>query len=193
MMDFLRKVGDVFLDFTETLVIGLSIFLVVYLFFVQPHQVNGQSMVPNFQNGEYVLTNKFGYRVGEPKRGDVVVFHAPPSAHCPKGTGCDFIKRVIALPGETLEVKNCHYYINGRQLPEPYIPVDFCTEPGDFTRNGPVTMGANEYFVSGDNRPYSSDSRAWGPVTPNEIVGKVFFVYWPLDAAGLLEHPQYPF
>ncbi len=192
-MKILRSLSNLFLDLAETLTIGLSIFLVVYLFFMQPHQVNGQSMVPNFHNADYVLTDKISYRFSQPERGQVVVFHAPPAAHCPTGTGCDFIKRVIGLPGEQLTVKDCHYYINGRLLPEPYIPRDFCTKRGKFTANGPITLGADEYFVSGDNRPYSSDSRAWGPIKPTAIVGRVFFVYWPMDRAGLLKQPSYPF
>src|SRR3989304_9507849 len=100
-----RAIGEFFLDTIETVVIALSIFLVVYLFFMQPHQVNGQSMVPNFQSGEYLLTDKISYKLGEPQRGDIIVFHAPPAANCAKGTGCDFIKRILGLPGETIEVK----------------------------------------------------------------------------------------
>jgi signal peptidase I len=191
MEKILRHLGEFFLDVIETVVIALSIFLVVYLFFMQPHQVNGQSMVPNFQSGEYVLTDKVSYRLGVPHRGDVIVFHAPASAQCPKGTGCDFIKRVVGLPGETVEVKENHLYINGQVLDEPYIPTDFETLPGAFTKNKPVTLAENEYFVVGDNRPYSSDSRAWGPITRDEIVGKAFFRYWPPQEAGLLPSTDY--
>lgn len=191
MEKILRHIGEFFLDVIETVVIALSIFLVVYLFFMQPHQVNGQSMVPNFQSGEYVLTDKVSYRLGDPKRGDVIVFHAPASAQCPKGTGCDFIKRVVALPGETVEIKGEHIYVNDQQLDEPYIPSDFETLPGAFTKSRKVTLAENEYFVVGDNRPYSSDSRAWGPITRDEIVGKAFFRYWPPQEAGFLPSTTY--
>ena len=112
----MHKIGELFLDFMETIVIALSIFLVVYLFFMQPHQVNGQSMVPNFQSGEYVLTDKISYKLRDPQRGEVIVFHAPPAANCPEGTGCDFIKRVIGLPGDTVEVKNDQVKVNGHIL-----------------------------------------------------------------------------
>ncbi len=191
-MNILKKIGGLFLDFIETIVIALSIFLVVYLFFMQPHQVNGQSMVPNFENGEYLLTDKVTYRMREPKRGEVVVFHAPQAAHCPQGTGCDFIKRVIGLPGETVEIKDGHYYINSQFLEEDYIPEKYVTEPGQFMRNNrQVTLGSNEYFVSGDNRPYSSDSRAWGPIAKDKIVGRAFFRYWPPDSIGSLKKADY--
>ena len=185
------RLGAFFLDMIETLVIALSIFLVVYLFFMQPHQVNGQSMVPNFQSGEYVLTDKVTYRMREPQRGEVVVIHAPEAANCPKGTGCDFIKRVLALPGETVEVKDNHIVINGTPLQEKYIPNEFQTMPGKYTQNGPVVMGPDEYFVVGDNRPYSADSRTWGPVKKTGIVGRAFFRYFPFPVMGQIVAPTY--
>jgi signal peptidase I len=100
MAKILGKIASGFLDLVETIAISLSIFLVVYLFLMQPHQVNGQSMIPNFQNGEHVMTDKISYKFREPIRGEVVVFHAPPAAGCVEGTGCDFIKRIIAIPGD---------------------------------------------------------------------------------------------
>ncbi len=193
MPDALRKIGELFLDIIETFAIALSIFLVVYLFLLQPHQVNGQSMEPNFQSGEYVLTDKISYKLGEPKRGDVVVFHAPEAAHCPQGTGCDFIKRVLGLPGETIEVRDNHIYVNSVVLEEPYIPDTFRTDAGQATKNKMIYLGTNEYFVCGDNRPYSSDSRAWGPIQKSDIIGRAFFRYWPVEAVGTLEHYQYQF
>jgi len=191
MTNIIRSFSSFFLDLIETVVIGLSLFLVVYLFFMQPHQVNGQSMVPNFESGEYVLTDKISYRIGDPKRGDVVVFHAPPAANCPVGTGCDFIKRVIGTPGETIEVKNDAIYVDGVALEEDYIPDEFDILPGTFTRDRAITLSEKEYFVSGDNRPYSSDSRAWGPIEREDIVGKAFFRYWPVDTIGPIEKVTY--
>lgn len=188
---FLKSIGRFFLDIIETLVIALSIFLVVYLFLLQPHQVNGQSMVPSFESGEYVLTDKISYKFGEPKRGDVIVFHAPAAAHCPTGTGCDFIKRILGLPGESIEIKSDNVYVDSVPLNEFYIPEDFETLAGSFTRNKKVVLGLNEYFVVGDNRPYSSDSRAWGPIQRENIVGKAFFRYWPPEAMGAIKKIDY--
>lgn len=190
-MNIFRSIANFFLDFFETLVIALSIFLVVYLFLLQPHQVNGQSMVPNFQNEDYVLTDKITYRLRQPERGEVVVLHAPPSANCPAGTGCDFIKRVIGLPGETLEIKSGKVFISGQELVENYLPEHYQTNPGDYTRSGAVKLGEDEYFVVGDNRPYSSDSRAWGPINKSMIIGRAFFRYWPPETMGTIKAAEY--
>jgi signal peptidase I len=193
MNGIFNSIGSFFLDIIETVVIALSIFLIIYLFVSSPHQVNGQSMVPNFQNGDYVLSDKVSYRVGNPKRGDVIVFHAPAAADCPTGTGCDFIKRVIGLPGETITVHDNHIWVNDRQVVEPYIPADFQTLPGNATRDKSITLEPNQFFVCGDNRPYSSDSRSWGPITRDEIVGRAFFRYWPPQTSGLIKRPGYAF
>jgi signal peptidase I len=191
MKNILKQLGSFLLDIFETLVIALSIFLIVYLFLMQPHQVNGQSMIPNFESGDYVLTDKVSYRLGEPKRGDVVVFHAPSGANCPEGTGCDFIKRVVGLPGESIEVKNSQIFVNSEPLGEVYIPDEFQTEAGNFTRNHSVSLGSNQYFVVGDNRPHSSDSRVWGPIDKSMIVGKAFFRYWPPETMGVIGSIEY--
>lgn len=191
MPNLFKAIGNFFLDIIETVVIALSIFLVIYLTLIQPHQVNGQSMVPTFQSGEYVLTDKVSYRFRNPERGEVVVFHAPEAAHCPKGTGCDFIKRVIGEPGDTVALENNHYLVNGTVLDESYIPPEYVTLPGAFMKGRTVTLGPDEYFVSGDNRPYSSDSRAWGPISKSEIVGRAFFRYWPANVMGVINKATY--
>jgi len=191
MPKLFKKIGSFFLDIMETIVIALSIFLVVYLFFMQPHQVNGQSMAPTFASGEYVLTDKVSYKIGDPQRGDVIVFHAPEAAQCPKGTGCDFIKRVLAVPGDTVEVKNNAVYINGAQLNEPYLPAGLEVLAGSYTKGRAVTMGPDEYLAVGDNRPYSSDGRAWGPINKSHIVGKAFFRYWPMNVVGIVQAIDY--
>lgn len=191
MKNILKSFSSLFLDLAETLTIGASFFLIVYLFFMQPHQVNGRSMFPTFNSGDYLLTNKIVYRTGEPQRGDIVVFHAPEEASCPTGTGCDFIKRILAVPGDTIALHDNAYYVNGEALAESYIPSDFKTLPGKFIEGRTVTMGPNEYFVSGDNREYSSDSRVWGPIGKEDIVGKAFLRYWPTSEFGWIESAEY--
>ncbi|NCN06435.1 MAG: signal peptidase I [Candidatus Pacebacteria bacterium] len=188
MKQILKSFSSIVLDFIETVVIGLSLFLVVYLFLLQPHQVNGLSMFPNFHNGDYLLTDKVSYRVGSPQPGDVIVFHAPPAANCPEGTGCDFIKRVIAVPGDTVQVKDSSIYVNQQRLDESqYLDSTVVTSEGAFTAGGRITtLGTDEYFAVGDNRPHSSDSRAWGPVMADEIVGRAFFRYWPAKDMGVI-------
>lgn len=191
-MDILRRLSSFFLDVIETVVVALSIFLVIYLFFLQPHQVQGQSMEPNFHTGEYLLTDKVSYQTGDPQRGDVVVFHAPEAAGCVEGTGCDFIKRIIGIPGDTVAVKDNSYYVNGSLLPEPYLPAGNITRPADFAKEGrEILLGPEEYFVSGDNRPHSHDSRAFGPITRQEIVGRAFFRYWPSEKIGIIPRISY--
>lgn len=191
MNNIVKSVSGFFLDLIETAVIGLSFFLIIYLFFMQPHQVNGSSMVPTFASGDYVLTDKISYRTGTPQRGDVIVFHAPPEAGCPTGTGCDFIKRIIAVPGETVAVHDKNVYVNGKKLDEFYLPNDYETIEGKFISGRTVTIGPNEYFALGDNRSHSSDSRVWGPVDKSEIVGKAFFRYWPMNQIGVIEKVTY--
>lgn len=151
----------------QTLLVSFGIFLIVYIFLVQPHRVKGESMFPTFVDGELLLTEKVSYRFSQPKRGDVIVFEAP------VGHNIDFIKRIIGLPGEKVSVHDGSIFINGNKLNEPYLNVD---TPGDETR----TLSSNEYFVMGDNRPSSSDSRVFGAITKDKIQGRVFFVYWPI-------------
>lgn len=191
-MDAFRRLSGFFLDVIETVVVALSIFLVIYLFFLQPHQVDGQSMEPNFHPGEYLLTDKISYQTGTPQRGDVVVFHAPAAAGCVEGTGCDFIKRIVALPGDSVAVHDDAIFVNGDRLPEPYLAAGTLTKEAEFTRGGrEIVMGPQEYFVVGDNRPHSHDSRAFGPITRQEIVGRAFFRYWPFDVAGVIPRISY--
>ena len=180
-MFILRSLWLFFLDFLETIVVSLAIFALVYIFLFQPHQVDGHSMEPNFHNGEYILTDKVSYRLHAPKRGDVIVFHSPQDERV------DFIKRVIGLPGDQVMVKDGYTYLNNVKLLEPYINDPGKVLPEAFLSEGtPVTVPDGEYFVMGDNRLHSSDSREWGFVTRQEIVGRAFFRYWPIPDIGLV-------
>lgn len=191
-MKFLRILTRFFLDIIETVVVALAIFVIIYLFLVQPHQVNGNSMWPNFLDGEYLLTDKFSYRLGEPQRGDVIIFEAPPGARCPQELHCDFVKRIIGLPGETLTLTQGVISINEKPLPESYLPKDFKTT--SISSSGSplrLTLGGDEYFVLGDNREHSSDSRAWGSVPRENIVGRAWLRYWPPQRIGFVAEAAY--
>lgn len=154
-------------EILQTAFISLGIFLFVYVFLVQPHRVKGESMLPDFKDGELLLVEKVSYRIYKPSRGDVVVFKAPTS------TNVDFIKRIIGLPGDTVRVENGFVYINDKKLEEPY-------EKQETRGNLVLTLGNDSYFVLGDNRGGSTDSRVFGPIARSTIEGKAWFVYWPL-------------
>lgn len=160
-----------FKEIFQTALISLAIFLFVYVLLVQPHRVKGESMVPSFEDGELLLTEKVSYRFGEPQRGDIIVFEAP------IGRRVDFIKRIIGTPGDEIEVKGGSVYINGVKLTENYINVPTQGEES-------VKLGSDEYFVLGDNRGASSDSRVFGSIKRKAIRGRVWFVYWPIVETG---------
>ncbi len=154
-------------EIIETIALTLIIFLVIR-FAIQSYQVQGPSMQPGLVTDEYVIVNKVAYLFHAPERGDVIVFHYP------LDTNEDFIKRVIGLPGDTIKVDSSHVWVDGTLLKEPYISAP--ANPQAQTWHVPP----NEYFVLGDNRPVSDDSRDWGFVPNYDIVGKAVFVYWPL-------------
>lgn len=143
-------------------------------------------MEPNFHDGEYLLTDKISYRVGKPQLGDVVVFKAPPTFQD------EFIKRIIGVPGDTVMVQNSHVFLNGQELPEKYLTPGTQIYPGKFAAEGQVlTVPQDSYFVLGDNREHSLDSRNIGFVPRDKITGKAWFVYWPVAKAGLVKIPAY--
>ena len=181
----LRKIYSFFVDILQTLLLAAAVFLVVYVFLFRPFQVNGNSMHPNFFDKEYVLTSIIGLRLKNPKLGDVIVFKAP------LDTDKDYIKRVIGTPGDKVLIKNGSVYLNGKMLNESlYLDPSIKTYPGSFLKEDKEVIAAkDEYFVLGDNRPYSSDSREWGFVPKESIIGKSFFVYWPLKSMGLIKNP----
>ena len=178
-----QKLGAFFMDILEVIVLAVGIFLIVYLLILRPHKIKGQSMHPTFPDAEYLLTEKVSYYREDPKRGDVIVFKPPISED-------EFIKRVIALPGETVMVINGKVFVNDKQLKEDYIKVD--TNSGAFLSEGEkYVVPEGNYFVMGDNRPHSSDSRAWGPITKKVITGKAWLIYYPFNLGGFVETPNY--
>ena len=154
MTTILKKIGQFILDTIQMIVLALSVFIIIYLFLFQPHQVKGNSMYPNFHNGEFLLTNKISYRFNSPQRGDVIVFKAPKSEPCAE-IECEYIKRIIGLPGDRVMVKQNQVYINGQALDESnYLAGDIITGSGSFLAEGvEKTIGDNSYLPLGDNRP----------------------------------------
>lgn len=180
-MNIFGKISGFFLDAFETIVLSLAIFVVIYFFVASPHQVKGLSMYPTFNDKELILTDKVSYRLHLPQRDDVIVFKAPTNPDY------DYIKRVIALPGEKVMVNNNHVYVNGQPLNETYLPAGTETTGGAYLAEGKeITVPDGDLFVMGDNRSGSSDSRSWGFVKISEIIGKVFLRYFPFNKFGLL-------
>ena len=157
---FFGNIGSFFIEFIETLVVFGAIFAVIYLFVAQFHKVSGLSMYPTMHDGDYLITEKVSYKFGEPKKGQIVVLKNP------RDNAQDFIKRIIAVPGDTLKIENDQIFVNGQRFVETYLPPNTITHAGAFvTQSTEIKAGVNQYFVFGDNRNHSSDSREWGPVT----------------------------
>ncbi len=183
---------NVFIDLLQTVVVALSICVVIYLFIATPNEVHGQSMEPNFHDKELLLTNKIvqllgGTQlqavVGDYKRGDVVIFKHTLSQD-------DFIKRIIAIEGDSVMIKDGSVYVNNVKLNEPFLPNGRRTEAGNFLTEGQmVKVPEDSYVVLGDNRGNSTDSRSnlVGFVKRSQLKGKVFFRYWPLDTFGVIK------
>jgi len=184
-MEIFRKMGAFFMDMLQVVVFAVSIFLFLYLLVMQPHKIKGNSMQPNYPDGEYLLTDKVSYRFNEPKRGDVVVFEAPDGED-------EYIKRIIGLPGERVSLIEGKIHVNGQPLNESYLSDMLYTNGSLFLKDGDeVVVPQNEFFVMGDNRPYSSDSRSWGFVPKNKITGRAWIIYWPPQKAGKVQEVAY--
>jgi len=172
-------------EIIETIVLIGAIYALVNLASVR-FIVEGPSMQPNFHTGQVLVVTRVNYLLGDPKRGDIVVFNPPgqPPDEPP------YIKRVIGLPGETVEIRDTKVYIDGKEMDEPYIN-EPCTP--ERCSNKTWELGANEYFMMGDNRNHSSDSRVFStPVTRDHIIGEAMVRYWPPSDWGLVNHIHYP-
>lgn len=178
-------VGSFLWELARIVVIAFVVMIGFRFFVAEPFIVSGNSMVPNFHNREYLVVNKLGYRFSEPERGDVIVFRYP------KDTSQYFIKRVIGLPGEKVKVENGRVYVynaeypNGSMLEEDYLSNQDIT----FGNDDLVTLGSEEYYVLGDNRLASSDSRVWGILPKHDIVGTAWLRVFPLNAFGTPDFP----
>jgi signal peptidase I len=169
--------GSMVREIVETIVLALILFLVIRQV-VQNYRIESHSMEPNFYEGEFVLVSKLAYRLGEPERGNVVVFQNPNNA------AEDYIKRVIGLPGDTVEVVGDTILINGEELPQPYVH----NANPEGTYFGPLVVPDGTIFVMGDNRPRSSDSRAIGPIDESLLRGQAWLRVWPLNKFGFVTH-----
>ena len=154
--------------------LGVSVFVIVFLY--QPVKVEGTSMMPGLVDQERIFINKYAYRLGPIERGDVVVFRYPGDS------SKNYIKRIVGVPGDRIEIVRGAVMVNGTQLEEPYVPSEF----RDQRSMSEITMSANSYFVLGDHRNLSSDSRDFGMVEQDAIFGKAVFVYWPTAVMGKL-------
>jgi signal peptidase I len=158
------------------LVVALGLAVVIIVFFYQPVKVEGTSMAPLLADQERIFINKFVYRVEKIERGDVVVFWYP------LDQTKSFIKRVVGLPGDEVEIRRGRVYINGKMLEEPYVPEEYA----DHSTMSPLRVPVDEYFVMGDHRISSNDSRIFGPVPGSFIYGKAVFAYWPMTQFGTI-------
>jgi signal peptidase I len=178
------SIGTLILDFIQSIVLALSVFVLVYMFVAQPNEVKGNSMLPNFLDGEYLLTDKLSYRFTSPKRGDVVVFKAPPAEPCAE-TECEYIKRIIGIPGDKIKVEKGMVFLNGKMLDQSFLDSKTVSAPGAFCKEGQeVVVPQNHYLCFGDNRSHSRDGREFGPIDRSLIVGRAFFKYWPSSSFG---------
>ncbi len=193
----MRKFFASFLEVLEIAIVAVVAVYLVRTFFIQPFLVSGSSMVPTFENGDYVLVDEFTYRIRPPERGEVVVFHDP------QDWSTYFIKRVIGLPGETVKISDNTVtvfngtYPNGLALDETYLPmgtpvsIESC-DGGQIS--GSVctyTLSSSTYLMFGDNRAESYDSRSWGPLPAKNIVGLVRVRLWPINEITAFAAPQY--
>ncbi|GAB3793870.1 signal peptidase I [Virgibacillus kimchii] len=175
------------LDWVKALLLALGLALIVRMFFFAPIVVEGPSMLPTLHDGDQMIVNKFAYNISEPERFDIVVFHASVQK--------DFIKRIIGLPGEHVEVRDNILYIDGEEVEEPFLAeIKERVVPFQFTNDFTLQQLPGEHevipedhvFVMGDNRANSTDSRSIGVVPTDEIVGKTNLIYWPLDRIQII-------
>jgi signal peptidase I len=185
--------------------VAIGLALAIQAFIIKPYKIPSRSMEPTLEVGQRVLVDRIGMHFGEPKIGEIVVFHPPkdaeqqvcgPAPHMvtPGGAACDapepeeasvnFIKRIVAGPGDTLYVKEGHAYVNGKREKDSYITP--CGSSSECNFPTPIKIPAGHWFMMGDNRGESDDSRFWGPVPTSWIIGQAFFTYWPPDRIGTL-------
>lgn len=185
---FFAKAKNYIWEVVKIVVISLIIIVPVRLYVIQPFIVEGDSMVPNFHDGEYLIVDEISYRFHQPKRGEVIVFHPPQD---PKNY---YIKRIIGLPGETVELREGKIYIYNEEYPQGVRlnESNYLTK-SSISEISKVELGTSEYYVVGDNRDNSLDSRRIGPITVESIRGRALIRAFPFKNIGILETPDYYF
>ncbi len=168
------RIAALLREIIETVVLSLIIFFFITTFLLQNFRVLLSSMEPALHEGQFIMVNKLAYRLHPPERGDVIILKYP------RNPERDFVKRIIGLPGENVEIIEGKVHINGQPLQEPYVRY-----PSNYSW-GPRKVGKDEFFVLGDNRLNSHDSRAWGMLPRENIVGKALLCYWPPQYWGLM-------
>lgn len=182
-----KAIGSFIFDLIKILVVALIIIIPFRMFIAEPFVVSGSSMLPNFHDRDYLIIDRLSYHTASPQRGDVIVLKYP------KDTSQFFIKRIIGLPGETVSFNQGHVIVTNDQHPdgwvldEPYLPIQTET----FGSPAPVHLGSGEYFVLGDNRTASSDSRVWGILPADDIVGRVWLRVFPASRYMHFTTPTY--
>lgn len=187
ILRLLNKAYLRFLDSAQTILFFAAILLMVYMFVIQPHQVDGLSMYPTFHHQEWLLSYLVDAKLRNFKRGDVVVFHAPDEEDKL------YIKRIIGLPGDTVRLENGGVYLNGGKLDESaYLDSSVSTFGGSTVAEGKeVTVPEDQLFVMGDNRSYSLDSRAWGFLPYNKLIGRSVIRIWPINTLKVIKRNPY--
>jgi signal peptidase I len=183
-MDLLKRIFMFFLDAFQAILVVASFFLILYIFVVQPHEVSGSSMFPTFKDKEWLLSSLLDVKLDTLKRGDVIVFHAPDASEKL------YIKRIIGIEGDTVMVQGGSVYLNGTLLNESAYLKDVSTYGGGFIQEGtPQVVPPGELIVMGDNRPNSSDSRQWGFLKKDRIIGKSVVRVLPVNTFTIISNP----
>ena len=174
-------------ELLETVLISLLIIVPVRYFIIQPFFVKGQSMEPNFHDNDYLIVDELSYRLRAPERGEVIVLKSEVLQNQ------FLIKRIVGLPGETIQIQNGRVMIFNAQDPQGFVLDEPYLASGEVTDgNEKITLGSDQYFVMGDNRRFSYDSRRWGTLTRSDIVGRAWIRLWPFSGAQVFAAPAYP-
>lgn len=191
-MSVIRGIIEFVMDILETVVFMGAMFIVVYLYILQPNQVRGSSMLPTFEDRDYIFTSRVTYKLQKPERGDVVVFRSP------QNQDIEYIKRVIGIPGDTIRFtscqgdssSDCEVVVNGKTLIEKYIKSKTqLFDTSQVAKDTDIIVPDGKLFVMGDNRPGSLDSRVFGAIEESSVIGVVFLRYLPTEKAGFIKNP----